>query len=129
MLPISVCGQMFECPEEPGPCKKYCPYEMKKEEKKQESKIFLRTCFKGSGKTDSIVEVWAGILSGTERAVIEYRIRDRTSHIGGTIGVLELNGVFTFQSEDRTHWEGWIGWSEFLEEAKRLHLTANIMES
>jgi hypothetical protein len=127
MYPESVCGQMSECPEEPGPCKKQCPYGMKKE--RRGDKAFLRIHFKGAGTTDSIVEVWALILPGTEKTVIEYQIQDQTSTVGGTIGVLELNGVFTFQSEDKTHWEGWTGWGEFLEEVKRLHLTAHIMES
>jgi hypothetical protein len=118
---------MLECPEEPGPCKKQCPYEMKKE--RRGDKSFLRTHFRGAGETDSIVEIWASILLGTEKAVVEYQIRDRTAIVGGTIGVLELNGVFTFASKDKTHWEGWVGWDEFLGEARRLHSMAHILES
>jgi hypothetical protein len=127
MFPISVCGMMDDCPEEPGPCKKHCPHNMKKEG--LEDKSFLRTCFKGSGRTESVVEIWAFVLSGTEKAVIEYQIRDRVAITGGTIGVLELNGVFTFASDDKKHWEGWTGWDKFLEEAKRLHSMAHILES
>lgn len=127
MIPVSVCGQMLECPKESGPCRKQCPYNMKKEG--LEDRSFLRTCFKGISGTDSVVEIWAFILSGTEKAVIEYQIRDHTAIVGGTIGVLELNGVFTFASDDKKHWEGWTGWDEFLGEAKRLHSMAHILES
>ena len=121
---------MLECPEEPGPCKKQCPYEMKKKGLEGlEDESFLRTHFKGAGETDSIVEIWAFILTGTEKAVVEYQIRDHVSIVGGTIGVLELSGVFTFASDDKKHWEGWTGWGEFLEEARRLHSMAHILES
>jgi hypothetical protein len=118
---------MLECPEESDSCKKRCPYGMKKE--RREDRAFLRTYFKGIGEADSVVEIWAFILPGTEKAVIEFQIRDRTATIGGTIGVLELNGTFNFQSDDKKHWGGWTGWDEFLKEAKKLHSMAHILES
>lgn len=95
----------------------------------QESRAFLRTCFKGTGKEDSVVSLFVFTLPGTEKAVIDYQIRNTIAVTGGTVGVLELNGNFTFQPKTGAHWEGWIGWNEFLEEAKRLHSMAYVLES